>query len=108
MNYTNIYIYKDNYLVHQDNKGELVFFNKIKSLTLVKYILNLYFVNRLLNMNLFTKLNIDLKQNYNNLMFFVLFLNLDIYFVLNNILKPFRLLKTILLFLLIKEKTNKR
>jgi heme/copper-type cytochrome/quinol oxidase subunit 1 len=41
LNYTNVYLFKDLYLIHQDNKGDLAFFNKKRSFYFYKnFILN--------------------------------------------------------------------
>jgi cytochrome c oxidase subunit 1 len=74
-NYTNIYFFKDNYLIHQDNKGELAFFNKKNSY---------YFI----------KINFNKNLDLNNFKFFIKY-------YLNYIYLKFILRKNLNLFTLI-------
>lgn len=67
-NYTNIYLLKDNYLIHQDNKGELVFFNKKNSYYLIKNLLFTKKLNENLGLNLITK---EFNFMYNEILLYI-------------------------------------
>lgn len=68
LNYTNIYLLKDSYLLHQDNNGELAFFNKKKSYYLYKDFLKKIENNNLNYLNYGTN---DLRFFYTNLLSYI-------------------------------------
>jgi hypothetical protein len=68
-NYTNIYLLKDSYIIHQDNKGDLVFFNKKRSYYFYKEFLANNNKNNISNLNLLTN---DLRFIYLNIFTYIL------------------------------------
>ena len=69
LNYTNIYLLKDTYLIHQDNKGDLAFFNKKRSFYFYKnFVSNEKNIN-VSNLNLLTN---DLRFIYLNFFSYIL------------------------------------
>lgn len=84
LNYTNIYLFKDSYLIHQDNKGDLAFFNKKKSFYFYKNFISNE-SNNISNLNFITN---DLRFIYLtvlNYIFlkFILRKNLNSFTILN-------------------------
>lgn len=98
LNYTNVYLFKGNYLVYQDNFGELSFFNKIKSKFLVKNFFYVYYSFLKNNNNLFLKLNLNFMTNDIYFLIKNKFFNKILFF--NNFLKNKLLLVNILFYLL--------
>lgn len=102
LDYTNVYLYKDSYLVYQDSKGDLSFFVKKKSRFIVNLFSSIYF-SLIKNSNLlFDKLGLVLFEK--DFLFLLKFLNLNNLVIFNSILKHKYFLVTILLFLLKKNK----
>lgn len=99
---TNIYLFKDSYLVYQDNKGDLSFFIKKQSRFIVKIFASVYF-NLIKNTNLiFDKLGLVLFEK--DLLFILNYFNLNNLVIFNSILKHKYFLVNIILFLLKKNK----
>lgn len=83
LNYTNIYLFKDSYLIHQDNNGVLAFFNKKRSYYFYKNFLLKENDNKILNYT-----TNDLRFYYINIfnyifLKFILRKNLNSFSILN-------------------------
>eukprot|EP01129_Flabellula_baltica_P007390 TRINITY_DN2871_c0_g2_i1.p2 TRINITY_DN2871_c0_g2~~TRINITY_DN2871_c0_g2_i1.p2 ORF type:complete len:100 (+),score=5.96 TRINITY_DN2871_c0_g2_i1:2206-2505(+) len=94
---TNIYLVKDKYLLHQDNQGDLGYFNKKKSAFIINIFQAVYY-NLISKSNfLFEKLGLNL---YSKEILMVLdFFKIRNLFFFNVVLKRKFFLSTILIFL---------
>ena len=94
---TNIYLVKDKYFLHQDNQGDLGFFNKKKSLFIINIFQSVYY--NLINKSnfLFEKLGLNL---YSKEILMVLdFFKIKNLFFFNVVLKKNKFLTTVLIYL---------